>query len=527
MKFDHKTGVRLLIASLILVPFALVSVKVLVWGYEINDILPHTQYEVVTEIGVDGHEGQVRVRTFLPLSDGHQAVTEEENTAPGLHLSTKQAGLNREAVWLGREVPDGAKLRYRYRVLGTRMRFELDPEIEVPGVYPASVAGALLPEEEIQVDHPEVQATLREIGAHSGTLRERLEAIFARTSGMPQRPFKGTTDALTALRLGEASCNGKSRLFVALARAAGIPARLVGGLILEAGSKRTGHQWAEAYVAGHWVPFGPTNGYFAELPSNYLALYRGDESLFRHTADINFDYRFNISAYTVPSPKAKLAFERFNLWALFERLGLSFALLRTLLLLPVGALVVVVFRNVIGMPTFGTFLPALIAAGAGATGPVWGIVGMVVVVGAVALARWFVGRLRLLHSPTLGILLTVVTVTLLLTSLFAEQVGLLPLAHVTLFPIAVLAITAERFFLALTERGPLDAAKDMTGTAVVIAACYVVMNSLALQMLVLGFPELLLLVVAANIYLGRWVGIRVSEYLRFRHLLFGGGGEER
>ena len=50
-------------------------------------------------------------------------------------------------------------------------------------------------------------------------------------------------------------------------------------------------------------------------------------------------------------------------------------------------------------------------------------------------------------------------------------------------------------------------------------ACYVVMNSLALQVLVIGFPEVLFLVVAANVYLGRWVGMRLSEYRRFRGLL--------
>jgi transglutaminase-like putative cysteine protease len=56
---------------------------------------------------------------------------------------------------------------------------------------------------------------------------------------------------VTAAKLGEASCNGKSRLFIALARRAGIPSRLVGGVILSTGVKRTSHQWVEAYVSGH------------------------------------------------------------------------------------------------------------------------------------------------------------------------------------------------------------------------------------------------------------------------------------
>ena len=64
--------------------------------------------------------------------------------------------------------------------------------------------------------------------------------------------------------------------------------------------------------------------------------------------------------------------------------------------------------------------------------------------------------------------------------------------------------------------------KELAGTLFVMLACYAVMNSLALQVLVIGFPEVIFLVIAADIYLGRWVGMRLSEYRRFRGLLFGG-----
>jgi len=402
------------------------------------------------------------------------------------------------------------------------LRFELDRKLAVPLAYPASVSAWLRPEPDIQVDDPQIVSTLEQLGADQGPVVPRLQRIFELTRGLPQRPFKGTTDALTALRLGEASCNGKSRLFVALARAAGIPARLVGGLILESTTKKTSHQWAEAYLGGHWVPFDSTNDHFAQLPERYLALYYGDEALFRHSADINFNYRFEITSTLVPSPKARASFRLFNVWAMFERLGLPFLLLRTLLMLPVGALVVVLFRNVVGLPTFGTFLPALIAAAAAETGPVWGVLAVVLVVLVVSSLRLLLQRLELLHSPTLAILLAGVTLTILATAMAAEQLGLLKLAHITLFPIAVLAITAERFYLAFTEQGPSSAVKELAGTMAVMLACHALMGSLALQILVIGFPEVLLLVVAANIYLGRWVGVRLSEYRRFRHLLFAG-----
>jgi uncharacterized protein with transglutaminase domain/transglutaminase superfamily protein len=516
---SHRRVVAFTIATLLVVPTAMITYKLLALGYALGDVLPRTRYQLSIEMALDGHDGDVRVRTFLPVSDERQTISAEENTSPGLHFQSEPDGLNRAALWTGGGVADGTRLHYRYAVLAQAVRYDLAADLPVPGAYAPSVAAYLRPEESIQVDSPEIARTLAALGADQGGIAERLQRIQRFTSGLVQRPFKGTTDALTALHLGEASCNGKSRLFVALARAAGIPARLVGGLLLEAGRKRTSHQWVEAYVAGHWVPFCPTNGHFASLPATYLTLYRGDEALFKHTSDINFDYHFEAQRETVPSPRAKESFRVFNVWALFERLGLPFTLLRTILMLPIGALVVVVFRNVIGMPTFGTFLPALIAAAASETGAPWGIVSVLVIVTVVVLARWAVHRLELLHSPTLAILLAAVALTILATSLVAEQVGFIRLTRITMFPLAVMAITAERFYLGLSEHGVRPAMKELAGTLVVMLACFAVMSSLALQVLVIGFPEVLLFVVAADVYLGRWVGVRLSEYLRFRHLL--------
>ena len=527
VKLTHRQKVGAVVLALIAGTLGLMGYKVRALGYSLADVLPVRQYDVTYAFDFDGHGGDVRVRTFLPSTDARQVISEERDLSSGLRLSQTVDGANRIATWAGAEVPDRAQIRHAFKVLPRRIVYRLPEGLAVPESYPASAAGWLRPEKEIQVDAPEIAAKLAAIGADRGEVVERLRLIYDATAGLAPRPFKGTTDALTALRLGEASCNGKSRLFVALARAAGIPARLVGGLILETGSKRTSHQWVEAWVAGHWVPFCPTNHHFAELPERYLTLYYGDETLFRHTADINFDYRIETRSELVPSPRAKASFTLFDVWGMFDRLKLPFTLLRTILMLPVGALLTVLFRNVVGMPTFGTFLPALLAAAAGQTGAPWGVAAVLLVVAVVALVRGGVSRLELLHSPTLAILLAAVVFTLLTTSMAAERLGIAALTRVTLFPIAVLAICAERFYLSLTEHGPRTAGKELAGTLVVMLACYVVMNSLALQVLVIGFPEVLFLVVAANVYLGRWVGMRLSEYLRFRTLLTGGGAGDR
>ncbi|MFZ6180994.1 7TM domain-containing protein [Nannocystis pusilla] len=507
------------LAILLLIPTGAFIYKVTVLNYRITNILPQTEYRVGLRMTLDGGEGRVRVATYAPADDVRQTIREESQSAPQVfHHTFESEGLNRQAIWLGAPVPDGSEIRYEFSALLSAVHFSIAPDLAVPESYPQSVREHLQPTEDIQVDAPEVRERLRAIGADRGPLGERIQRIYGDTDSLGFRTFKGTTDALTALRLGEASCNGKSRLFVALARATGIPARLVGGLVLEPGSKRTSHQWVEVYIAGHWVPFDPTNHHYAALPSHYLTLYRGDEVLFRHTGEINFDYMFTTRERLVPSPEARASFSAFNVWDLFARLHLPFSLLQTVLMLPIGALVVVLFRNVIGVPTFGTFLPALIAASMGATGLVWGMVSLVIVTCSVVSARLGLQRLQLLHSPTLAILLTVVVLSMLGTSLVADHLDLEELARVAHFPIAVMAIVSENLYLVLAEKGVREGMKHFWGTLMVVLACYLVMNSMAMQVLVIGFPEVLLLVIAANIYLGRWVGVRLIELWRFRRL---------
>ncbi|HET9555250.1 MAG TPA: 7TM domain-containing protein [Anaeromyxobacteraceae bacterium] len=519
MKVSHRAKITVVTVALVGGALGTMAYKVRSLGYAIRDVLPVTQYQVTYALDLDGHGGEVKVRSFLPANDAHQVVADEKESATGMHLTQVTEGANRVATWTGDRVPDKAQIRHSFTVLPHKMEYVIPPDLQVPDGYPASVAVALRPEKDVQVDAPEIAATLERVGADHGTVLERLRKIFDVAAGLTPRPFKGTTDALTALRLGEASCNGKSRLMVALARKAGIPARLVGGLIMTPGSKKTSHQWVEAWVAGHWVPFCPTNKHFAVLPEHYLTLYYGDEPLFKRTADVNFDYRFETHTALVPSPKAKASFTFLDVWGLFDRLKLPFTLLRTIFMLPVGALVVVLFRNVIGMPTFGTFLPALLAAAAGETGALFGVVAVLIVVAVVAAARWVLQELELLHSPTLAILLAAVVATLVATTVVADKLEVAPLTKVTFFPIAVLAICAERFYLSLTEHGTRQAGQELAGTLAVMLACFVVMNSLAFQVLVIGFPEVLFLVIAANVYLGRWVGMRLSEYRRFRGLL--------
>src|SRR6185503_18154530 len=100
-------------------------------------------------------------------------------------------------------------------------------------------------------------------------------------------------DAANVLAARRGTSLGRARALVALLRAIGVPARLVGGLRLaDQGEKRATNSWVEAWVGGTWLPLDPAGGFFGTLPNSYLAFYRGDLPLIVHSKGLALEYTF-------------------------------------------------------------------------------------------------------------------------------------------------------------------------------------------------------------------------------------------
>jgi hypothetical protein len=516
-----RSGRWAIIVSVLLIgsaaAFATLRLQRLDW--DLTFMIPEVVYDLDISQTLEGKGEKVDLKTYLPLSDDRQSVIEETNRSPGFEFTDDVEAGNRLARWHADTLTGPHAVHTSLRVRTRAVQYEIPPELPMPTGASSTDREHLDSTKTVQSTAPEIVALSRQLQPADGRLLAFARAAFDAVQKLGFKPFKGTTDALTALKLGEASCNGRSRLLAALFRAQGIPARLVGGLVLTNGDKRTSHQWVEARIGAHWVPFDATNDHFAALPQNYLTLYRGDYVLFRHTSDIGFKYQFSIAEHLVPRQDVQDKKEILGLWSVFHRLGIPPDLLEVIVMVPIGAIIIIVFRNVIGLRTYGTFLPTLIAASMRHTGMLWGLVGFLGIIVCVALIRKAATRLELLHSPQLAALLTAVIGIMLLVAWYAAENDLPRLARITLFPFAITAITAERFSITWDEEGAVTAWLTLMRTAVVVAFCYVTMNSLSLQILMLGFPELLLFIIAIDIWLGRWVGLRMTEWLRFRGLL--------
>lgn len=117
----------------------------------------------------------------------------------------------------------------------------------------------------IDVDHPRVQSAAADLTAGLASDREKALAIFAFVRdevrfGFARGFWDNTASDVLASRVGY--CNTKSTLFIALLRAAGVPARpvfvdihhtvLLG--LLNPGTPYVDHSYVEVFLEGVWVP---------------------------------------------------------------------------------------------------------------------------------------------------------------------------------------------------------------------------------------------------------------------------------
>jgi len=189
-----------------------------------------------------------------------------------------------------------------------------------------------------------------------------------------------------------------------------------------------------------------------------------------------------------------------------------------LLLVPIGAFIMLLLRNLVGIKTYGTFMPVLIALAFRDTGLIAGVALFVLVVGSGLLVRFYLERLRLLLVPRLAAVLTLVVLLMALVSVLSNQLNIEVGLSVALFPMVIMAMTIERMSVAWEERGAGHAIREGVGTLLVAALAFVIMSWERLEHLVFVFPEVLLILLALILVLGRYSGYRLTELFRFRAL---------
>jgi hypothetical protein len=191
---------------------------------------------------------------------------------------------------------------------------------------------------------------------------------------------------------------------------------------------------------------------------------------------------------------------------------------RILFMIPVGVFLLVIMRNLIGIKGLGTFMPVLVALAFRETTLVWGLVLFTSIMAVGLLARSFLENLKLLLAARLAAIVMIVILLMALISVVAHKLGFDKGLSVALFPIVILTMTIERISIIWDERGGGEATREAAQTLAIATICYLVISWQDMQYVFFTFPELILLLLAATLVIGRYSGYRLTELSRFRVL---------
>lgn len=316
---------------------------------------------------------------------------------------------------------------------------------------------------------------------------------------------------------------GFVQIATTLLAAARIPARVVHGLPL-AGRQRSAQlvSWLEVHDGDRWLYFNPATGE-QNLPPRFFVWWRGSEPLATVEGGSNVRVDFavqenHVDAAAIAETQAARQDASVVDFSLYSLPIQTQAVYSVLLMIPIGALIMVVMRNMIGIDAFGTFMPVLIALAFRETRLLWGVILFTLLVALGLSIRFLLERLRLLLVPRLSAVLIVVVMLMLVISLMSHRLGLETGLSVALFPMVIIAMTIERMSVVWEERGPTDAIRAGLGSLVIAVLAYVSMGLAWLEHLIFTFPELLLVVLAVVLLAGRYTGYRLTELKRFKAL---------
>jgi hypothetical protein len=398
------------------------------------------------------------------------------------------------------------------------------------GAYAAPEPGKYLDAEAKADDHQRIAARARALTAdrEGGTDLDRAEALYHfvdRTVHNEPTVDGPAMSAAECLASESGDCAAKSRLLAALLRSRNVPARLATGVALTTGPEQRAHYWVEAWLHGRWFPMCPFYHHFGHVPHTYLIFGFGDQPLAKGRRVHDLDYGFLVER--VPGEEAdgdssvwKRAFVAVSLYRLpsAER-----RLVEILLLLPVAALIICIFRNVIGLDSYGAFAPALIGlAFHGGLNNLPGILVFVTILLIGWLMRRVLDRYHLLQVPRVAVMLTLIMCVLIAAVVGANWCGASTTAYISLFPLVILTGMVERFWTREVEDGTASSFKTLLATMVIATAVALVLSIHALSVQLLRFPETLGLVMAGQLLIGRYTGYRLTELVRFRDFLVRG-----
>ncbi|OIO52009.1 MAG: hypothetical protein CO003_01665 [Candidatus Portnoybacteria bacterium CG_4_8_14_3_um_filter_44_15] len=191
-----------------------------------------------------------------------------------------------------------------------------------------------------------------------------------------------------------------------------------------------------------------------------------------------------------------------------------------LLMIPIIATIIALSRQVIGIKGFGIYTPLIISFAFLSTGLKFGLMLFLAILLVGTLSRLVVKKLRLLYLPRMAIIVIIVTLTVIGAMYLGIYANRTEVITTSIFAILIMITLIEKFIAAQIEQGARGAIILTSETLILSIISFWVVNWSWLQDVVVQYPVwIIIFSLLTNLLLGRWTGLRLFEYYRFREVI--------
>lgn len=468
------------------------------------------QWIVEAKITFLANDGKVSARLSLPAAAVEEGLGQEAGSVGYNYYVEKDRG-EYTAIWASEKQTGNQAIYYRVN-FPKRSRSGGEPMpnsggglpvAENPGISGAAEAAA-----------KRVVQRARSVSADPDSL---LVGIFSDINAIDASQEVGVLRKRYEDEAGDRSAI--TILGIDLLNLAGVPARVAYGVRLEeARGSQQPLRLVEYYDGADWKIRDPNEPASTLDPAKIFVWNRGGGPLFEVNGEAEASQlSFTVIRNFIPlSGLTDLRDSPLMISTIFGLPASEQAVFRYVVLIPLGAFVVVVLRNLVGVATLGTFMPVLLALALLEIPLDSGLIMFTVIIAAGLWFRFLLSRLNMLVVPRVAACVVIVTLLMMVLSVVSYKLGLRDGLQITLFPMIILAWTIERMSLIWEEEGKRSAIMQVAGSLIVAVIAYLFMSIRQIQYWAYYFPELLLVLLSLIILIGRYTGYRLSELFRFR-----------
>ncbi|NTZ97179.1 hypothetical protein FCH79_18045 [Pseudomonas koreensis] len=498
---------KILITILVLLGVSVTVYQIFVLGIPVTEDATDDLWNIDAKVEfVASTKDPVKVQMFVPPLSRDYVSLNESFISNNYGVAVNRVDGNRKVTWSARRAKGNQTLYYRL-VLTKRYTAEKS-KIKGP-TFRDSIA----------IEGPEkiaAEALLAPIRQHSADVETFIGEAIKRVNNV-------NDDNVKLLLAGDPSTPHKAKIVELLLSIAHVPVEKVHTIRLVADQPQTPELWLRSFNGNDWLYFNPETGEQG-LPTDRLLWWTGDENLITVDGAKKANVTFSLNNSEMNAIRlAKLTdentdanFLEYSLYGLPLQTQQTFMIM---VMIPIGVLVILILRNLIGLQTLGTFTPVLIALAFRETQLGFGILLFTVITALGLSLRSYLEHLKLQMLPRLSVVLTFVVVLIAAISLFSHKLGLERGLSVALFPMVILTMTIERLSITWEERGASHAMKVAIGTLFAASLAHLIMTVPELVYFVFTFPAILLILVGFMLAMGRYRGYRLTELVRFKAFL--------